>query len=82
LQHHREHALPRVLPSAALGNNLKLFRHHGIRTPKDTTMTDNKITLQERREKSSDASLLRSMIGFAAQADGAGDRCTLRCWAS
>jgi putative transposase len=30
-------------------------------------MTDNKIALQELLEKSSDASLLREMIGFAAQ---------------
>jgi transposase-like protein len=32
-----------------------------------TTMTDDKIALQELLEKSSDASLLREMIGFAAQ---------------
>src|SRR5579863_4543947 len=32
-----------------------------------TTMTDDKIALQDLLEKSSDASLLREMIGFAAQ---------------
>ena len=43
-------------------------------------MTDDKITLQELLEKSSDASLLREMIGFAAQRlMVAGDRRTLRC---
>jgi hypothetical protein len=30
-------------------------------------MTDDKIALQDLLEKSSDASLLREMIGFAAQ---------------
>src|SRR6476620_7853156 len=35
--------------------------------PRDTTMTDDKIALQTLLEKSSDASLLREMIGFAAQ---------------
>jgi hypothetical protein len=44
------------------------------------TMTDDKIALQDLLEKSSDASLLREMIGFAAQRLMAlEDRCTVRC---
>jgi len=42
-------------------------------------MTDDKIALQDLLEKSSDASLLREMIGFAAQRLMALEPCTLRC---
>jgi hypothetical protein len=38
-------------------------------------MTDDKIALQELLEKSSDASLLREMIGFGALAGGADGFC-------